>query len=251
MNPFPFINQTLHAEAVPIPYIVEQVGTPVYIYSASHILDTYRQFTEAFRELPHLLCYAVKANSNLAILHLLAQEGAGADIVSGGELYRALQAGIPPAKIVYSGVGKTEREIVEALRAGVYRLHIESMQEFECLQQISHALKTHVHLAPRINPDIDAHTHPYISTGVNATKFGMSAEEARTVFERSRQAAYLDVTGVSGHIGSQIITMAPFVAMVKFLAAFIEERRAEGFRIDTLDIGGGLGIAYHQEQPPT
>ena len=250
MKNFQFTHKTLHVENVSVQDITEQVGTPVYIYSTQQILENFRQFQQAFRDVPHLICYAVKANSNLSILHLLAKEGAGADIVSGGELYRALKAGVPPEKIVYSGVGKTEREIVEALRAGVSRLHIESFQEFEVIQEIARELNVNVHLSPRINPNIDAQTHPYISTGLKENKFGISVEDARIVFQRSREIPHVQISGISAHIGSQITKTSPFIDALKVLAAFIHEQRQEGFQIDSLDLGGGLGISYDQQKTP-
>lgn len=251
MTAFHFLHQTLHVEDVPIREIAAQVGTPVYIYSARQILENFHQFDQAFRSIPHLTCYAVKANSNLSLLALLAQAGAGADIGSGGELYRALKAGIVPEKITYSGVGKTEQELVEALRAGVQRINVESSQEFELICKIVRELNTSVRLAPRINPDIDAQTHPYIVTGLKENKFGMSVEQARTLCRYARECSGVQMTGVSMHIGSQMTLLAPLIEATELLASFVQELRQDGFPIDTVDLGGGLGIRYHQEIAPT
>ncbi len=251
MTAFHFLHQTLYVEDIPIHEIVNQVGTPVYIYSAGQILENFQRFDLAFRSISHLTCYAVKANSNLSVLALLAQVGAGADIGSGGELYRAIKAGIAPEKITYSGVGKTEQEIVEALQAKVQRLNIESSQEFELIQKIARELNVTVCLSPRINPDIDAQTHPYISTGLKKDKFGMTVEQARTLCRHARECSHVHIAGVSMHIGSQMTHLDPLIDATKLLAAFIQELRQEGFQIDTLDLGGGLGIRYDQERVPT
>lgn len=251
MSAFHVLDHTLYVEDIPIPQIVEQVGTPVYIYSAPRILENFQRFDHAFRDVPHTICYAAKANANLSILALLARAGAGADIVSGGELYRALKAGVSPEKITYSGVGKTEREIVEAVQAGVQRLHIESVQEFDMICKIVRELNRPVHVAPRVNPDINAQTHPYISTGLKENKFGMTVEDAKSLFRRSRECSQIHLTGISMHIGSQITQISPFIEATKVLVSCTQELRHEGFQIETLDLGGGLGISYHQETPPT
>lgn len=251
MTAFHFLNQMLHVEEVPVRDIVAQVGTPVYIYSARQILENFHQFDQAFHSIPHLTCYAVKANSNLSLLALLAQAGSGADIGSGGELYRALKAGIAPEKITYSGVGKTEQEFVEALQAGVQRINIESSQEFGLIYKIARELNTPVYLSPRINPDIDAQTHPYIATGLKENKFGMSVEQARTLCRHARECSGVHITGVSMHIGSQMTLLAPLIEATEVLASFVQELRQDGFQIETIDLGGGLGIRYHQETAPT
>ncbi len=202
-------------------------------------------FDLAFRSISHLTCYAVKANSNLSAGPARSSRSRSR-YRSGGELYRAIKAGIAPEKITYSGVGKTEQEIVEALQAKVQRLNIESSQEFELIQKIARELNVTVCLSPRINPDIDAQTHPYISTGLKKDKFGMTVEQARTLCRHARECSHVHIAGVSMHIGSQMTHLDPLIDATKLLAAFIQELRQEGFQIDTLDLGGGLGIRYDQ-----
>jgi len=229
---------------------VEKYGTPLYIYSGKTIRRHFKVFDSAFEEISHLTCYSVKANSNLGVLALLAREGAGADIVSGGELERALRAGIPPKKIVFSGVGKTKEEIEKALKAGILMFNVESREELEALGEIAKSLKIKAPFALRANPNVDPKTHPYISTGLKKNKFGIPEEEIIPLYLKSRENPYLEPIGLDAHIGSQLTTISPFVDAVKRLKALWEELTSLGFELPYLDVGGGLGIVYGEEEPP-
>jgi diaminopimelate decarboxylase len=240
----------LYCENVPVRKIAEKVGTPFYLYSAATLTHHYRVFDAAFADFPHIVCFAVKANANLAILRLFARQGAGADIVSGGELYRALQAGVDPGKIVYSGVGKKPEEIKAALKAGILLFNMESSQELEEINRLAGRLKLKARVALRINPDIDPQTHPYISTGLKRNKFGINIEQALEDYGRARDLPHLQVVGVACHIGSQITQVSPFVDALERLKELIDRLRALEIQIHYLDLGGGLGIQYHDEEPP-
>jgi diaminopimelate decarboxylase len=240
----------LYCENVPVRQIAAAVRTPFYLYSAATLTHHYRVFNAAFADFPHLVCFAVKANANLAILRLFARLGAGADIVSGGELYRALQAGVDPGKIVYSGVGKKPEEIKAALKAGILLFNMESSQELEEINRLAGRLKLKARVALRINPDIDPQTHPYISTGLKRNKFGIDIEQALEDYGRARDLPHLQVVGVACHIGSQITQVSPFVDALERLKELIDRLRALDIQIHYLDLGGGLGIQYHQEEPP-
>ncbi|MCS7199591.1 MAG: diaminopimelate decarboxylase [Caldimicrobium sp.] len=240
----------LYCEEVPVLKIIEKFGTPLYIYSGKTIRRHFRVFDSAFAEIKHLTCYSVKANSNLAILALLGREGAGADIVSGGELYRALKAGIPPHKIVFSGVGKTEEEIELALRAGILMFNVESLEELALLGEIAKKLKIKAPFALRANPNVDPKTHPYISTGLRKNKFGIPEEEILSAYIKFSENPYLEPLGLDAHIGSQLTTLSPFVDAVKRLRMLYEDLLSHGFSLKYLDVGGGLGIPYDQEEPP-
>jgi len=240
----------LYCENVPVRRIAAAVGTPFYLYSAATLTHHYRVFNAAFAGFPHLVCFAVKANANLAILRLFARLGAGADIVSGGELYRALQAGVDPGKIVYSGVGKRPEEIKAALKAGILLFNMESSQELEEINRLAGRLKVKARVALRINPDIDPQTHPYISTGLKKNKFGIDIEQALEDYGRARDLPHLLVVGVACHIGSQITQVAPFVDALARLKELIHRLQTLDIRIQYLDLGGGLGIQYHDEAPP-
>ena len=250
MHHFHYINGKLHCENVPVAKIAAAVGTPFYLYSHATLAHHFRTFDAAFAGYSHLICFAVKANGNLAILRLFAGLGAGADIVSGGELFRALKAGVPPSKIVYSGVGKSFKEIRRALKAGILMFNIESSQELGEISRLAGRLKVEAPVALRINPDIDPQTHPYISTGLKKNKFGINLDRALLDYERALQLPHVEVVGVACHIGSQITELSPFLEAVQRLRELVEELARRGIRIRYLDLGGGLGITYNQETPP-
>jgi len=250
MHHFHYQNGELYCEEVAVARIAEKVGTPFYLYSTATLSHHYRVFDAAFKGFPHLVCFAVKANANLAILSLFARLGAGADIVSGGELYRALQAGVDPGKVVYSGVGKRPEEIVAALKAGILLFNIESSQELEEINRIAGRLKKKAPVGLRINPDIDPQTHPYISTGLKRNKFGIDIERALQDYRRARDLPHLEVMGVACHIGSQITEVGPFVEALERLRELIGRLKPLDIHIRYLDLGGGLGIQYDQEEPP-
>lgn len=250
MHYFVYHSGELYCESLPIRVLVEKFGTPLYVYSAKTIRRHFRVFDSAFSEIDHLTCYSVKANSNIGILALLAQEGAGADIVSGGELYRAIKAGIPPKKIVFSGVGKTPEEIEFALKEGILLFNVESGQELETLGEIAKRLKIRAPFALRANPDVDPKTHPYISTGLRKNKFGVPEEEVIPLYLKAKENPYLEPLGIDAHIGSQLTTVSPFVDALKRLRKLWEELTSLGFELRYIDIGGGLGIPYENEEPP-
>jgi diaminopimelate decarboxylase len=241
MHHFHYQAGELYCENVPVQKIAEQVGTPFYLYSAGTLTHHYRVFNAAFADFPHILCFAVKANANLAILRLFSQLGAGADIVSGG---------VDPGKIVYSGVGKKPEEIKAALKADILLFNLESSQELEEINRLAGRLKVKARVALRINPDIDAQTHPYISTGLKQNKFGIDIEPALEDYRRAQDLPHLEVVGVACHIGSQITQVSPFVDALEKLKELIERLRNMGIQIRYLDLGGGLGIQYHDEAPP-
>lgn len=250
MTGFAYHAAEFYCEEVPIARIAGEVGTPCYVYSSRMLLDGYRALDQAFAGLPHLICYAMKANSNLAILRLFLDEGGGLDIVTGGELFRALRAGADPQKIVYAGVGKSQEEIEAALRANILLFNVESWQELRAIQAVAASLGARARVALRVNPDVDPHTHPYISTGLRQSKFGVPIQEARTLFHDMRAFPNIEPVGVHAHIGSQITQVAPFQESVAKLATLTQALRADGFDMQYLDIGGGLGIRYKDEGPP-
>jgi len=250
MHHFEYQNGELYCEGVPVSSVAAKVGTPFYLYSAATLGHHFQVFDEAFHGFPHLVCFAVKANANLAILRLLARQGAGADIVSGGELYRALAAGVDPGKIVYSGVGKRPEEIRAALAAGILMFNVESAQELEEINRIAGRLRKKARVGLRINPDIDPRTHPYISTGLKKNKFGIDIEGALEDYRRAQGLPHLEVIGVACHIGSQITEVSPFVEALERLRALVTCLKGMGIPIRYLDLGGGLGICYDQEEPP-
>lgn len=250
MHFFEYRNGELYCEDTPVSRIAEEVGTPFYCYSHATLKRHFNVFDQAFESIPHIICFAVKANSNLAVLRLFAREGGGADIVSGGELFRALKAGVAPEKIVYAGVGKTREEIRRALEAGILMFNVESSQELLMIDSVAAGLGVKAPVALRVNPDVDPQTHPYISTGLKQNKFGMSYE---TVLEEYKEAARLeniDLVGVHKHIGSQITMVSPFVDALEKTIDLVEQLKAEGIGIKYIDIGGGLGITYKDEAPP-
>ncbi len=250
MHHFNYQAGELYCEEVPVRKIAAKVGTPFYLYSAATLGHHYRVFEAAFHGFPHLVCFAVKANANLAILSLLARLGCGADIVSGGELQRALAAGVDPGRIVYSGVGKRGDEIRAALKAGILLFNMESSQELEEINRIAGRLRKKAPVALRINPDIDARTHPYISTGLKKNKFGIDLDQALEDYRRAMALPHLEVVGVACHIGSQITEVSPFVEALERLKELIRRLQELGIGIRYLDLGGGLGIQYDQEEPP-
>ena len=241
---FSYSGADLYVDDTPLADIAASVCTPVYVYSARTITANYQAYDESLAPLPHLVCYAAKANSSQAILSLLAKQGAGFDIVSGGELYRVLQAGGDPAKVVFSGVGKTADEVDYALRSGIHSFNCESEAELMLIDSLAarHAVKAAVAL--RVNPDVDAATHPYISTGLREHKFGIDISAAAAVYDRARNLAHLDLCGVSCHIGSQLLDTNPILDAVDKVLALIARLRAAGHDIRDIDLGGGLGVAY-------
>ncbi len=247
MNPIAYRDRALFCDDVPLADIAARAGTPCYVYSARTILENFRAYEAAFGAQPHTVCYAVKANGNLAILKLLAQAGAGFDIVSGGELYRVLKAGGDPKKVVFSGVGKTAPEIDAALAAGIYVFNCESEPELALIDALAHRRGIQARVAMRVNPDVDAATHHYISTGRLAHKFGVDISEAEGVYDRARQHENLLIEGVSCHIGSQLMNPAPVMEAVDRVLNLIDRLRMKGFDIRHADLGGGLGVAYKPE----
>ncbi len=250
MNHFEYRHHVLHCEEVPVPLIAQGVGTPFYLYSSATLTRHFLAMDQAFADLPHLTCFAVKSCSNLAVLNLFAGLGGGADIVSGGELFRALAAGVEPRKIVYSGVGKTPEEMRYALLSGILMFNVESSQELAALQAVAAGLGVKAPVALRINPDVDPQTHAYISTGLAKNKFGLPIEQAAAVYEEAKGLSHIEVVGVSCHIGSQLTSVAPFVESIHKVIAFIRRLTGLGITVKYLDMGGGLGIRYDQENPP-
>jgi diaminopimelate decarboxylase len=250
MNAFEYRAGQLFAEGAALSAIAERFGTPTYVYSRAHIEAQYRAYADALNGMPHLVCFAVKANSNLGVLNVLARLGAGFDIVSRGELERVLAAGGAPEKIVFSGVGKTRDDMRRALQVGVHCFNVESTDELERLQQVAAELGVIAPVSLRVNPDVDAGTHPYISTGLKENKFGIAISDAPAVYARAAELANLEVVGVDCHIGSQLTTLPPFLDALDRLLALIDELAERGIRIRHLDLGGGLGVQYRDEQPP-
>jgi diaminopimelate decarboxylase len=250
MTPFVYRNGRLHCEGVPLDRIAARVGTPTYVYSADAITRVYRAYEQALAGLPHLVCYAVKANMNLAVLALLAGLGAGADVVSGGELFRALRAGFEPRKIVFAGVGKTRDEIREGLKADVLAFNVESPAELAAVDGVARAEGTRARVAFRVNPDIDPQTHPYISTGLKTSKFGVPYREARDLYRQAAGLAGIEVVGMHMHIGSQLTKVTPVADSLARLAELVEGLRVDGIGLTYVDVGGGLGIQYRDETPP-
>lgn len=241
---------TLHAEAVPLTAIAERFGTPCFVYSRAALEAAYHAFEGALAGHEHLVCYAMKANSNLAILDVLARLGSGFDIVSGGELARALAAGADPRKIVFSGVGKSEAEIRTALAAGILCFNVESASELARVARVAAELKLRAPVSLRVNPDVDPRTHPYISTGLKENKFGIAYADALALYREASTSPHLDVAGIDFHIGSQLTDVAPFVDALDRVLLLVDALEREGIRLRHLDIGGGLGIRYQAEQPP-
>lgn len=250
MHFFCYKGKELYAEDVPVSALAKKYGTPLYIYSQQTLVRHIRAYDEAYRAYPHIICYALKANTNSAIIRTLARNGGGADIVSGGELFRALRAGVPPDKIVYAGVGKTEEEIRFALRSKILMFNVESEDELKEIDRVAGIMKVKAPIALRINPDINARTHPYISTGMKEHKFGISIDRAIANYRLASRLRNVRVVGVQKHIGSQITELSPFVDAMKRILSLVDGLQLRGFDIRYLDIGGGLGIPYLDETPP-
>ena len=247
---FHYLNNQLHAEQVPLADIAARFGTPCYVYSRAALTDSFRQFTDALHGREHLICYAVKANSNLAILNVFARLGAGFDIVSGGELQRVLAAGGDARKIVFSGVGKSAAEMRMALDAGILCFNVESAAELERLSEVAGSMGKTAPVSLRVNPDVDPKTHPYISTGLKQNKFGVAYGEAVALYRKARGLSHLRITGVDCHIGSQLTETGPFIAAAEKILLLVDALAAEGIPLEHIDLGGGLGIRYRDETPP-
>ncbi|WLH29923.1 diaminopimelate decarboxylase [Pseudomonas canadensis] len=250
MDAFNYRDGELFAEGVALSAIAQRFGTPTYVYSRAHIEAQYRSFTDALDGVPHLVCYAVKANSNLGVLNVLARLGAGFDIVSRGELERVLAAGGKADKIVFSGVGKTRDDMRRALEVGVHCFNIESTDELERLQVVAAEMGVRAPISLRVNPDVDACTHPYISTGLKENKFGIAIADAEDVYIRAAQLPNLEVLGVDCHIGSQLTTLPPFLDALDRLLALIDRLGECGIYLHHIDLGGGVGVRYRDEEPP-
>jgi diaminopimelate decarboxylase len=249
MKPLDYQDRTLMCDGVALADVAAQAATPCYVYSAKTILENYHAYSDAFAGTPHTVCYAMKANGNLAVLRLLAKAGAGFDIVSGGELFRVLKAGGDPNKVVFSGVGKTSAEIDQAIRAGIFAFNCESEPELALIDSLAYRLGVKVRVAIRVNPDVKASTHAYISTGSKSHKFGVDIDEAESVYESARQYSSLLLEGVSCHIGSQVFDPKPLLAAVDRVLDLVDRLRAKGFPIHHVDLGGGLGVAYKPDDP--
>jgi len=252
---FEYRNGEMHAEGVPLKRIAKEVGTPAYVYSLATLRRHYQVFDRAFAQVRHIVCFSVKANSNLALLRVFAKEGSGFDIVSGGELFRALKVGADPKKIVFSGVGKKKDEIEYALNAGILMFNVESEQELITLNEIAGGVGKKAPISLRINPDVDPQTHPYISTGMKKAKFGVDIQRSIETYKRAAALKNIDVVGVDCHIGSQLTSVSPFVDALAKVREYLDrvlvgELKKEGAEIRYLDLGGGLGINYHDETPP-
>lgn len=248
---FNYQNGVLHAEQVSLAALAKQYGTPLYVYSRAALEQQFRAYDDALGDWPHLVCYAVKANSNLAVLNVLARQGAGFDIVSQGELERVLAAGGDPAKVVFSGVGKQAAEMARALEVGVYCFNVESEAELERLSQVASELGKTAHVSLRVNPDVDAKTHPYISTGLKENKFGIDIAVAPQVYAHAASLPGLQVKGIDCHIGSQLTEITPFLDALERVLALVDELAEQGIQIEHLDLGGGLGVKYRDETPAT
>jgi diaminopimelate decarboxylase len=255
MNHFHYRNREMFAEEVPLKRIAQEVGTPAYIYSLATLKRHYKVFDQAFAKVPHIVCFSVKANSNLALLRTFAKEGSGFDIVSGGELFRALKVGGDPKKIVFSGVGKKKEEIQYALNAGILMFNVESEEELIALNEIAAGIGKKAPISLRVNPDVDPQTHPYISTGMKKSKFGVDIKKSLETYKKAVSLSNIDVVGVDCHIGSQLTSVTPFVDALGKVREYLDrvlagEMKKEGTQIRYLDLGGGLGINYHDEAPP-
>jgi len=250
MHSFEYRHGELYCEEVPVSQIAKEVGTPCYIYSHATLTRHFHAYDGAFKDIPHIVAFAMKANSNLAILRLMAREGSGVDIVSGGELFRALKAGVPPSKIVFAGVGKRADEIRDALKAGILMFNVESSAELRAIDEVAASVGTKARVALRINPDIDPKTHPYISTGLKKSKFGIAADKALEEYKLASSLGHIEIVGVHAHIGSQLTEVTPFVEALKKVVALVEALKAQGIGIQYLNVGGGLGITYSDEKPP-
>jgi diaminopimelate decarboxylase len=245
---FSYKNQILHAESVPITDLIATYGSPLYVYSQTDIENNWREFDQAFGSHPHLVCYAVKANSNLAVLNTLAKIGAGFDIVSEGELERVLAAGGQANRCVFSGVAKTAREIKRALEVGVRCFNVESASELDRIESVAQSLNTQAPISIRVNPNVDAKTHPYISTGLKENKFGVDIDDAINLYQQANNSEYLNIQGLDCHIGSQLTEVSPFLDALDKMLELVDQLNQQGITIAHLDLGGGVGIQYNDEQ---
>ncbi|WP_019528462.1 diaminopimelate decarboxylase [Dasania marina] len=250
MDAFLYQDNELFAEQVALTQIAETYGTPTYVYSRRHLEERFLSYQNALQGREHLICYAVKANSNIAVLNVLARLGSGFDIVSIGELERVLAAGGEASKIVYSGVAKTQADIAHALKAGIHCFNVESEDELEAINQVAAQLNMPARVSLRLNPNVDAKTHPYISTGLKDNKFGIDIARAPKVYQHANSLSHIEVIGVDCHIGSQLTDISPFLDALDILLALIDQLAEQGITIKHLDLGGGLGVRYHDETPP-
>jgi diaminopimelate decarboxylase len=250
MHFFEYKNHQFQCEGIPIREIAEKVGTPFYLYSYHTLVRHFTVFDDAFKGIPHIICYSAKANSNLALLRLFINLGGGVDVVSGGELYRALKGGAAPQKIVFSGVGKREDEIEYALKTGILMFNVESSQELQVINEVAGRIGKKAPIAIRVNPDIDPKTHPYISTGLKQNKFGIDVLRAPMAYRLASQLPNLKIVGIDCHIGSQLVEVEPIIEALRKLKELVENLRKKGMEIQYLDLGGGLGITYEDEEPP-
>ncbi len=251
MDHFAYRNSELCCEQVGLRALAADAGTPAYVYSKAALLESYTAYDRAFAPVPHLICYAVKANSNLGILGTLARAGAGADIVSGGELFRALRAGIPAKKIIFSSVGKTREEMREALKAEILMFNVESLSELRALDEVAREMGVRAPVALRVNPDVDPQTHPYIATGLKTSKFGIPIAQALEAYQEAASLEGVEVVGADMHIGSQLTKASPFADAVARLASLVKALRERAIEVRMIDVGGGLGIRYRDDAPPT
>ena len=250
MDFFQYKNEQLYVEDLPVKQLAEEFGTPLYIYSRATLERHWHAFDSALGEHPHLICYAVKANSNIGILNVMAKLGSGFDIVSQGELERVLAAGGEASKVVFSGVAKSRAEIMRALEVGIRCFNVESVAELHHINQIAGEMEEIAPISLRVNPDVDAHTHPYISTGLKENKFGVSVDEAREVYKLAATLPHVRITGMDCHIGSQLTELQPFLDATDRLIRLIEQLKEDGITLKHLDLGGGLGVTYTDETPP-
>ena len=251
MHEFKYRNNELYCESASVAEIAKRFGTPLYIYSRKTLVDHYRKIKQAFRSINPLICFSVKANSNLAVLKVLADQGAGMDVVSGGELYKARKVGVNPKRIVYAGVGKSEKEIAEAVKAGILFFNVESVAELALIERMGARLKRQVNVCLRINPDIDPHTHKFITTGKMINKFGLDIRTAQDLFLRARIFSHLNLIGLHIHIGSQITESLPFIKAIRKTLPLIRRLKQRKVGLKYFNIGGGLGIIYRDEKPQT
>ncbi|MCB1214970.1 MAG: diaminopimelate decarboxylase [Deltaproteobacteria bacterium] len=251
MKHFSYQKKQLHIENIPLSTLIKTYGSPTYVYSYAALKEAYESYQKAFKPLNALLCYSMKCNSNLSILRSFINLGSGIDIVSGGELFRALKAGADPKKIVFSGVGKNAEEMTYALKKGILMFNVESAQELALLDQVALKLKKQAPIALRINPNIDPKTHPYITTGMKKSKFGIQYEEAFNLYQEAQQRKGIHIRGIDCHIGSQLTQVGPFVDALERVLALVDKIQSQGIALEYLDLGGGLGIRYNEEKPPT
>lgn len=251
MHDFHFLDSELYCEKVKAADVAARAGTPLYLYSRKTIADHYRKLDSAFSQIPHLICYSLKANSSLAVCKILVEAGAGADITSGGELFKALRAGISPGKIVYAGVGKTRDEIKYALDSGILMFNVESVQELHLINEIAGEMKKRANAAIRLNPDVSAETHDYITTGKSENKFGLTLDIADEIWEKKSAFQNVEMNSVHIHIGSQITSVKPYVESIKKAVEFVGRLKEKGIDLEWFNIGGGLGIIYKDETPST